>query len=217
MSLTFTFSGNKNDEFNGVFTGLSQSGSVNIFPSLIEVTESSFSGSNNKGVHAITNKWGIGSRWNSGAPAPSSWLLVDFKDNLFQLSSYSIKSHNGFNQFRSYDFKASNDHNSWTNLHSIYMSSIFCPNLISQNFAVNNEHSFRYFLIQSTGSACNSGERFIIQDLEFFGTLNPAQISINNSSISHNPKSMFHGFKYIYNIFITILFLISKNSYKYEP
>ena len=212
MSLTFTFSGNKNDEFNGVFTGLSQSGSVNIFPSLIEVTESSFFGLDTKGVHAITNKWGIGSRWASALSSPSSWLLVDFKDNLFQLSSYSIKSHSGSNQFRSYDFNASNDQNSWTNLHSIYMSSIFCPGLISQNFAVNNEHSFRYFLILSTGSTCDSGERFIIQDLEFFGTLNPDQFSINNPSISCNPEMIL-----ICEMFITNLFLISINSFKYQP
>ena len=57
LSLSLTFSGDKEDEFEGIFTNLSDSGRIDIFTSLISVTESSFYNEERKGVHAITNKW----------------------------------------------------------------------------------------------------------------------------------------------------------------
>ena len=201
MSSTFTFSGQKSDEFNGVFTTLSNSGSIDIFPSLIEVTESSFFNSNHKGFHAITNKWDIGSLWHSTIGI-SQWLQIDFKESVFQVSSYSIKSHSGVSQFRNYEFKASNDLDSWTVLHSLNNVDNFCPGLVSQNFPISNPNSFRYFRFQSTGLSCNSGQFLIIQDLEFFGTLNPENPSTTNSIEYCIITCKFPNMFNIFNIFI---------------
>lgn len=107
---------------------------------------------------------------------PDQWICFDFKDNLVQVKSYSIRSSNfwGQNQEhpRNWILECSNDKKRWKTIDKRTDCNELNEKGVTKTFIVESQHKkSRYFRLKQTGENCKGNYCFNISAVEFFGKL----------------------------------------------
>ena len=138
---------------------------------------------------------------------PSEWVMIDFKDNLFMLTHYTIRSWN--DPAKSWRLQGSNTSTTWTNLHTVSNLGEMCATDYTKTFSTTLNKTFRYYRLQNTGVRCwNGGNYFAIGSWELFGYMNynlPPQTQIPKLETPIEPRFYYILLKWN---FLFLIFII---------
>ena len=166
-----------NSNFNGIFTFLFSSNKItdNVL----------FSGSpkhepTRGGPIVVFNPSnlgsGVGNNWHS-VNMTNPVLSVYFLNYYIKLTGYSIKSRNDHQYIfpTEYILEGSNENWRWRFIHH-FKNTTLSSQGATQTFYLENSHSYKYFRFTQFSTSSPSNYHFVLNRVEFYGTLHNQEI-----------------------------------------
>lgn len=183
-----TFEIDSSDPFNGICAYLNSECDGNAHEKgLMTITSSSIG--INQPYQVIDYGWE--GDWGT-KNKPNSWLMFDFKDNLVELTGYSLMSIPSLinnTHPRSWALEASNDLEDWNILDKREMNNDLNGKNKVKCFAFRRSDSYRYVRIRQTDLNHSHNNYFAISQMELFGSISPvAKFIIDDEKPVNNNK-----------------------------